>query len=123
MAHGDRTSSRRKSSHRKLPASAASHLNERKQRIRRIRNRRLLGDLFGSGYRPATGGDLLRALRCFQGALQLDADSYQVWIGLSTIFRKLEDTVRADRCLGLATQLCLASRPLSAPPSIARHVP
>ncbi len=106
MFHEDRASSRPKSPHLPMtPTSPESHLTERAERTRRIRRGRLLDDLYTTGWARAERGDLLGALRCYEDVLRIDGDSYHAWLALSIVFRRMEDSARADRCLGVARRL------------------
>ena len=71
-----------------------------------------LGSLIGSGRDPrlwaqegskhASRGDLVEALRCFQRALEVDIDCSEAWVGLASVFLRMEDTRRAGSCLEVA---------------------
>ena len=80
------------------PSNGQSRHLEPEQKIRRIRQSRLLGALL-------CDDDPLEALRYFQQSLQQDGDSYSAWIGLSYLFETLSDERRAGQCRGIALRL------------------
>ena len=46
--------------------------------------------------------DHVRALQCFQRALETDIDCRDAWLGLSEVFLGMQDVRRADACLQVA---------------------
>jgi Tfp pilus assembly protein PilF len=105
MTNADRAGSRWKHFRLRGLTPSDTHLTEKADRIQQVRRRRLLDDLSLIGQTRARGGDLLGALRCYEDALRIDGDSYHAWMGLSVVFMKINDTARAQRCLGVARLL------------------
>ncbi len=54
------------------------------------------------GSKHANRSDLVQALRCFQRALELDIDCSEAWVGLASVFLRMDDTKRAGSCLEVA---------------------
>ena len=79
------------------PSNGQSRHLEPEQKIRRIRQSRLLGALLYD--------DPVDALRYFEQTLQQNGDSYSAWIGLSYLFETLSDERRAGQCRGIALRL------------------
>lgn len=79
------------------PTNGQSRHLEPEQKIRRIRQGRLLGALLFD--------DCLGAMRYFEETLQRDGDSYSAWMGLSYLFETLSDERRAGQCRGIARRL------------------
>ena len=50
-------------------------------------------------------GDLFGALQCFQRSLESDLDCHIAWLGLSDVFRTMNDRRRADACLDVARRI------------------
>jgi tetratricopeptide (TPR) repeat protein len=59
----------------------------------------------GEGIARAYAGDLPSALRCLQRALAIDDDCYEGWLGLTKVFKAMQENDRAARCLSIARRI------------------
>ena len=59
----------------------------------------------GQGRIYADRGDMVGALQCYQRSLESDMDCVEAWIGLSEVFRRMQDLRRAENCLDVARRI------------------